>query len=144
MNPEIKIAVCNRKTDKKYKNLEMSWEDIKTRNSNPIRTTETVDEYPKLSKARRDAAKDQGGFVGGWLKDGIRKNGHITCRTLGTLDADHIPKGEDFTKIVASSYQITRTSYTQPIAIPLRISDTESCSRFLERCRRMSIRPSCD
>lgn len=103
MNPEIKIAVCNRKTDKKYKNLEMSWEDIKTRNSNPIRTTETVDEYPKLSKARRDAAKDQGGFVGGWLKDGIRKNGHITCRTLGTLDADHIPKGEDFTKIVASS-----------------------------------------
>ena len=96
MNSNIKIAVCNRKTDRKYKNLEMSWDDIMTRNRNPIRTTETIEEYPKLSKARRDDAKDQGGFVGGWLKNGIRKNGHITCRTLGTLDADHIAEGEDF------------------------------------------------
>ncbi len=103
MKSNIKIAVCNRKTDKKYKNLEMTWDDIITRNRNPIRTTETIKEYPKLSKARRDDAKDQGGFVGGWLKNGIRKNGHITCRTLGTLDADHIPEGEDFIEKASSA-----------------------------------------
>ena len=103
MNLEIKIAVCNRKTDRKYKNQEMSWDDIMTRNSNPIRTTETIEEYPKLSKANRDEAKDQGGFVGGWLKNGIRKNGHVICRTLGTLDADHIPGGENFIDKVSSA-----------------------------------------
>lgn len=96
MKSNIKIAVCNRKTDRKYKNQEMSWDDIKTRNSHPIRTTETIEEYPKLVKAKRDELKDQGGFVGGWLKNGIRKNGHVICRTLGTLDADHISEDEKF------------------------------------------------
>ena len=44
----MKIAVCNRNTEKRYKNKEMSWEDIKERNRHPIRTSETVEEYPKL------------------------------------------------------------------------------------------------
>lgn len=95
----IKIAICNNKTEKRYKNQEWSWSDIKKRNSNPIRTCESVKEYPRLSKARRDQLKDQGGFVGGWLKEGIRKNGNITFRTLGTLDADNISNGEEFLAI---------------------------------------------
>lgn len=92
----MKIAVCNRNTEKRYKNKEMSWEDIKERNRHPIRTSETVEEYPKLPKAQRDIAKDQGGFVGGWLRGGIRKKGHVISRECGALDADHIPDGEDF------------------------------------------------
>lgn len=92
----MKIAVCNRNTEKRYKNKEMSWEDIKERNRHPIRTSETVEEYPKLPKAQRDIAKDQGGFVGGWLRGGIRKKGHVISRECGALDADHIPEGEDF------------------------------------------------
>jgi len=94
-NP-IKIAVCNRKTDRKYKNLELEWSTLKERNQHPIRTSETVEEYPKLSKARRDEAKDQGGFVGGWLKGGIRKNGNVLSRIVGVLDADCIPADTDF------------------------------------------------
>lgn len=86
----IKIAVCNRKTDKRYKNREVKWGYLVQRCRTPIHTTETVQEYPKLSKANRDAAKDVGGFVGGQLKDGIRRNGHVLCRSIGTLDADHI------------------------------------------------------
>ena len=86
----IKIAVCNRKTDKRYKNREVKWGYLVQRCRIPIYTTETVQEYPKLSKASRDAAKDVGGFVGGQLKDGIRRNGHVLCRSIGTLDADHI------------------------------------------------------
>ena len=92
----IKIAVCNRKTDRKYKNLELEWSTLKERNQHPIRTSETVEEYPKLSKARRDEAKDQGGFVGGWLKGGIRKNGNVLGRIVGVLDADSIPADIDF------------------------------------------------
>ena len=94
--PPIKIAVCNRKTDRKYKNLELEWSYLKERNQHPIRTSETVEEYPKLSKARRDEAKDQGGFVGGWLKSGIRKNGNVLGRIVGVLDADSIPADVDF------------------------------------------------
>jgi predicted P-loop ATPase len=92
----IKVALCNRKTDRKYKNQEMTWQAIKDRNADPVRTSETVQEYPRLSRSRRDQLKDQGGFVGGWLKEGIRKNGHVICRTMGTLDADHVEAGVDF------------------------------------------------
>lgn len=92
----IKVALCNHKTDRKYKNQEMTWQAIKERNSNPIRTSETMEEYPKLPKLQRDQLKDQGGFVGGWLRGGSRKNGNVICRTLGTLDADHIEDGKEF------------------------------------------------
>lgn len=92
---DVKISVCNHKTDKKYKNQERPWSYLKERNRNPVRTSETAEEYPKLSKALRDAAKDQGGFVGGWLKGGIRKNGNVLCRIIGMLDADKIPEGID-------------------------------------------------
>lgn len=96
MDQPIKIAVCNRKTDTIFKNLEWTWEDIVKRNSSPIRTSETVLEYPKLSKSKRDALKDVGGYVGGQLKGGIRKNGNVISRTLGALDADSIQKLDEF------------------------------------------------
>ncbi len=89
-NADVKIAVCNHKTDKRYKNREVKWGYLVQRCRTPILITETVQEYPNLSKAARDAAKDVGGFVGGRLKDGIRRNGHVLCRSIDTLDADHI------------------------------------------------------
>ncbi len=115
----IKVALCNRKTDRKYKNQEMTWQAIKDRNADPVRTSETVEEYPRLSRSRRDQLKDQGGFVGGWLKEGIRKNGHVICRTVGTLDADHVEAGCDFPAKVREAlegvdYFIYSTTATQP------------------------------
>ena len=99
----IRISVCNRKTDKKYKNQEHSWEYIVNRNRTPLRTTETAEEYPKLSKQRRDDAKDHGGFVGGWLSGGIRKNGNVISRRVGALDADSISKNVDFLAVTAAA-----------------------------------------
>ena len=63
MGKLVKISVCNRRTDKKYKNQEHTWDYIVNRNRIPVRTSETVDEYPKLPKAQRDWLKDIGGFV---------------------------------------------------------------------------------
>ena len=34
--------------------------------------------------------------MGGWLRDGLRKNGCVLSRCVGALDADSIPAGEDF------------------------------------------------
>jgi len=101
----IKVALCNRKTDRKYKNRELSWNELKDRNANPVRTSETIKEYPKLPRAQRDQLKDQGGFVGGWLKEGLRKNGHVICRTVGSLDADHIESDDDFPSKVKTALE---------------------------------------
>ena len=95
-NPILKIAVCNHRKNLKYKNVERPWAEIKDRNRIPVRTTETVEEYLALPKERRDELKDQGGFVGGWLKNGRRKAGHVLFRVIGCLDADNIPEGVNF------------------------------------------------
>ena len=100
MNAICKVSLCNRRTNSRYKNQEKPWEWLKERNRNPVRTTETVEEYPRLSKAERDALKDQGGFVGGWLREGIRKNGNVICRSVGALDADNIPEDVNFPSVV--------------------------------------------
>ena len=95
-DPVLKISVCDRRTNARYKNQERNWSWIKERNRRPIRTSETVAEYPKLPKEQRDELKDQGGFVGGWLKNGVRKKGHVISRCLGCLDADNIPAEVNF------------------------------------------------
>ena len=100
MNPLLKVSLCDRRTARRYKNQEKPWSWLKDKNRQPIRTTETAAEYPKLPKADRDALKDHGGFVGGWLREGIRKNGNVLCRTVGALDADNIPAPVNFPAIV--------------------------------------------
>lgn len=85
----MRIAVGNSRMDKKWKNKDMSWDDFKQKCSQTIRTTETVAEYRKMSKLAQDNAKDVGGFVGGALKQGKRKNGFVDGRSMLTLDLDH-------------------------------------------------------
>ncbi|OPZ89128.1 MAG: Virulence-associated protein E [Firmicutes bacterium ADurb.Bin419] len=89
----MKIAVGNSRMDKIWKNRDISWEDFCNRVSTTIRTTETVSEYRKLSKKQRDEIKDIGGFVGGALKEGKRRNGHVLCRCMLTLDMDYATPG---------------------------------------------------
>ena len=85
----MKIAVGNSRMDKKWKNRDISWEDLCQRVSSTIRTTETVEEYRKLKKGAQDNIKDVGGFVGGQLREGRRKNGMVLCRSMLTLDMDY-------------------------------------------------------
>ena len=85
----MKIAVGNSRMDKKWKNREISWEELCQRVSSTIRTTETVEEYRKLKKGAQDNIKDVGGFVGGQLREGRRKNGMVLCRSMLTLDMDY-------------------------------------------------------
>ena len=85
----MKIAVGNSRMDKKWKNRDISWEDLCARVGSTIRTTETVEEYRKLKKGAQDNIKDVGGFVGGQLREGRRKNGMVLCRSMLTLDMDY-------------------------------------------------------
>lgn len=85
----MKIAYGNSRMEKKWKNSEISWEDFCARVKTTQRTTETVEEFKKLTKGRQDDIKDIGGFVGGHLKGGKRKKGMVLCRSLLTLDMDY-------------------------------------------------------
>ena len=85
----MKISVANSRMAKKWTNRDISWEDFCKRVSNTITTTETVEEYRKFGKGKRDDIKDVGGFVGGHLSHGRRKNGNVLCRSMLTLDIDY-------------------------------------------------------
>ncbi len=86
---ELKIALGNSRQAKFWSNKALSFDDICDRLKTPIRTTETTEEYAKFPKPRRDEIKDKGGFVGGHLRDNLRKVGNVACRSLWTPDIDN-------------------------------------------------------
>ena len=129
----MKIAVGNSRMDKKWKNRDISWEDLCQRVSSTIRTTETVEEYRKLKKGAQDNIKDVGGFVGGQLREGRRKNGMVLCRSMLTLDMDYGEPGiwdeidllHDFRCCVYSTHKHTPDHPRLRMIIPLARDITE-------------------
>ena len=129
----MKIAVGNNRMDKKWKNREISWEDLCKRVSSTIRTTETVEEYRKLKKGAQDNIKDVGGFVGGQLREDRRKNGMVLCRSMLTLDMDYGEPGiwdeidllHDFRCCVYSTHKHTLEHPRLRMIIPLARDITE-------------------
>ncbi len=123
----MKIAVGNSRMDKKWKNRDISWENFLTRVSTTIRTTETVSEFRKMSRAQQDSIKDVGGFVGGALREGKRRNGYVLCRSLLTLDMDYARPGiwdeinmlHDFKCCVYSTHKHTPDAPRLRLVIPL-------------------------
>lgn len=67
---DLAIAYGNSRQAKKWSNKTVKFDDLKKRLQSTMYTTESVEEYKKMSKAQRDAAKDHGGFVAGVLKGG--------------------------------------------------------------------------
>jgi len=90
---ELKIAYGSSCFAKVWSNKKVTFNDLCQRLSTTVRTPETVEEYPRLPKKDRDRAKDKGGFVGGWLKDGRRKGEAVACRSMLTLDGDKVEQG---------------------------------------------------
>ena len=129
----MKIAVGNSRMDKKWKNREISWEEFCTKVSTTQRTTETVEEYRKLKKGMQDSVKDVGGFVGGHLREGRRKNGMVLCRSMLTLDMDYGTPGiweevlmlHDFKCCIYSTHKHTPEYPRLRMIIPLSREVTE-------------------
>ena len=121
------ISVANSRTSKYWKPINISWNEFLDKAKNTIRTSETVEEYKKLSKARQDSIKDVGGFVAGKLKDGKRKNGNVEYRTMLTLDMDYAESGVweqinmfyDFTCCIYSTHKHNSEKPRFRLIIPL-------------------------
>ena len=86
---ELKIAYGDSRLSKRWVNKKTTFEELCKRFKATRRTTETVAEYKKLTKDRRDTIKDVGGYVLGHLKGGRRKKDTVASRSGITLDADH-------------------------------------------------------
>ena len=80
------ISTGNSRMEKRWNGREMELEEFIQRISTTIRTSETAEQYRKLSKAKQDDIKDVGGFVLGKLKGGRRKKDCVAFRSGLTLD----------------------------------------------------------
>lgn len=86
----LDIAVTNRsgRNTKHWKNQKVTWETLKKRLSETLRTLESVKEYHAMSKSEQGEKKDHGGFVGGYLDGGRRSVGSVRHRSVICLDLD--------------------------------------------------------
>lgn len=95
----IDLATAHSRIAKKWRNRHWLWSELLQRCSETKRTGETAAEYARMSKEEQSNVKDVGGFVGGYLSGGIRKNANVMYRTVATLDIDYgtINVWDDFT-----------------------------------------------
>ena len=98
---ELDLATAPKRHTKTWRNTKTTWRALLARLREPIRTGETAAEFAAMKKAERDERKDQGGFVGGLLRGGVRKKGCIERRQIIALDADNISAGVDFPALCA-------------------------------------------
>lgn len=99
---DLAIAYGNSRQAKKWVNKTVKFDALKARLKSTMYTTESVEEYRKMNKASRDAAKDHGGFVAGVLKGGRRKIDTVGKRSMVALDGDRITKEflDDYENII--------------------------------------------
>ena len=119
----LKIAYGNSCFAKKWSNKTVAWDALCERLKTTVRTTETVEEYPKLPKADRDRVKDIGGFVAAELSGGRRKREAVVCRSMLTLDGDKVQPDflENFNRLDTYAAAVYSTHSHTPENPRLRI-----------------------
>ena len=85
----IDLATAHSRVSKKWRNRRWQWSELLQRCSETKRTSETAAEYTRMSREEQSNIKDVGGFVGGYLSGGIRKNTNVIYRSVATLDIDY-------------------------------------------------------
>lgn len=87
------ISTAPNRQASQWAQREITWGQFSQRCSKFAESGETYEDYMALPKSRQDTLKDVGGFVGGPLRDGIRRRGHCDGRRLITLDMDNCAPG---------------------------------------------------
>src|SRR5688500_14658480 len=85
----VDISIGKSKRETRWQNKELKWSALIEKLSTTHRTHETYKDYISSKKDRQDTIKDIGGFVGGHINGGRRKNGAISHRSILTLDIDY-------------------------------------------------------
>lgn len=124
---KIAVSTGNSRMEKKWNLKEMELSEFRDRISQTIRTSETMEQYRKMSKAQQDDVKDVGGYVLGRLKDGRRKKDCVLSRSALTLDmdyahadvADQIEMFQTFGCFIYSTHKHTKEKPRLRLIIPL-------------------------
>lgn len=121
MKIDIATAMTARST--KWKNRQITWEELADKLSHEVRTNETLREYFSATKEEQGRIKDIGGYVGGYLRGGKRKVGSVMHRQLLTLDIDngYGELWEDFTLIFDNAAVMHATHTYSPKAPRYRL-----------------------
>lgn len=88
---DVLISEGSSRFEKAWRNKTVKWSTLLSRLSHSQASGETHAEYMKLPRDQQDRLKDIGGFVGGYLRDGHRRNGSVKSRQVLTLDVDFAP-----------------------------------------------------
>ncbi len=113
---DLKISYGNSRQAKFWSNKEITFDELCERLKTPIRTSETAEEYPKLSKKQRDEIKDKGGFVAGHLRDNRRQRDKVVCRSMLVYDLDTVTT--DFLSDIENNVPNKAAYYTTHSHLP--------------------------
>lgn len=91
MQNEYHIATGRSANSSKWTNQTVTWEWLINKLHNPTRTQENYSTYMSLARTEQARIKDTGGFVAGYLTDGVRGKHSVHCRSMVTLDVDFAP-----------------------------------------------------
>ncbi len=109
---EISIAVGRSRKETKWKNKEILWSDLVHKFNETTRTAETHNEFMASPRSRRAEIKDVGGFVGGYLSQGVRKADSVQNRSVITLDIDHAKADQDILETLDMLYGCSAVIYS--------------------------------
>lgn len=84
----VEIAIGLSILTRKWKNTKIEWSELVAKLKEEHRTNETLREFLAAPKDQQLQIKDVGGYVGGYLKAGLRRPDHVLRRQLITLDLD--------------------------------------------------------
>lgn len=93
---QLTISTAKSRTASRWKPETLTWPDFCVRlaaGMDKNRGSETHAAYLAMPRDKQAGLKDVGGFVGGALRDGVRKHGQCTARSLITLDLDNCAPG---------------------------------------------------
>ena len=85
----LRISCFTSRKDTVARPVTMTWKQLVGNLTNTRRTAETMKEWDAMTRDRRGAVKDVGGFTGGIFADGRRGNKTTVSRTCVTLDLDN-------------------------------------------------------
>lgn len=140
----IDLATAHSRIAKKWRNRHWLWSELLQRCSETKRTGETAAEYARMSKEEQSNVKDVGGFVGGYLSGGIRKNANVMYRTVATLDIDYgtVNVWDDFTTAFGFAAMIYSThkhsSKTPRYRLVFPLSRQVSPAEYEPLCRKIA------
>ena len=144
MSEKLSIATAAGRHSVVWKNRKVTWEQMVKKCSETTRTAETVAEYRRMDKNRQSEVKDVGGFVGGFLREGRRKKGHVELRSMATLDIDYGTQDvwDDFQMLYSCSAMVYSTHKHTPEAPRLRLvipfSRSVSAEEYEPVCRKIA------